>query len=66
MRERVGVPEMAALFGVGFCARGSMAGRVCIGIHNEHGELVAYLGRLSLSDEVMGEGQEEYKLSAGS
>ena len=65
VRERVGVPEMAALFGVGFCARGSMAGRVCIGIHNEHGELVAYLGRWALSDEVMPEGEEKYKLPAG-
>lgn len=32
-------------FGLGHCSRGMMAGRVCIPIHNEKGELVAYAGR---------------------
>ena len=34
-------PELVALFGLGFCSRGSMAGRICIPIHNQLGELVA-------------------------
>ncbi|HVB33749.1 MAG TPA: toprim domain-containing protein [Patescibacteria group bacterium] len=38
--------ETAKHFGVGFFpGKGSMAGRIVIPIHNEHGELVAYAGR---------------------
>lgn len=37
--------ESIAEFGLGFCARGSMAGRICIPIHDESGELIAYAGR---------------------
>lgn len=32
-------------FGLGFCKKGLMKGRVVIPIHNENGELVAYVGR---------------------
>jgi DNA primase len=32
-------------FGLGFCAKGVMAGRIIIPIHNAQGELVAYVGR---------------------
>jgi DNA primase len=32
-------------FGLGFCAKGSMAGRIVIPIHNPAGQLVAYSGR---------------------
>lgn len=34
-----------AEFGLGFCAKGTMAGRIAIPIHNEEGQLVAYAGR---------------------
>lgn len=37
--------ETIKQFGLGFCAKGLMAGRVVIPIHNERGELVAYAGR---------------------
>jgi len=33
-------------FGAGFCAKGIMAGRIAIPIHNPNGEVVAYAGRL--------------------
>lgn len=33
------------VFGLGHCDRGLMKGRVCIPIHDEHGQLVAYAGR---------------------
>jgi DNA primase len=33
-------------FGAGFCAKGIMAGRIAIPIHNANGEVVAYAGRL--------------------
>ena len=32
-------------FGAGFCAKGIMAGRIAIPIHNPNGEVVAYAGR---------------------
>lgn len=32
-------------FGLGHCAKGSMAGRIVIPIHNQAGELLAYAGR---------------------
>ncbi len=63
LAERGLTPELALLFGLGFCARGSMAGRICIPIHNEQGELVAYAGRWP-GDEGIPEGQERYKLPA--
>lgn len=37
--------ELVDTFGLGFCSRGSMKGRICIPIHNERGELIAYAGR---------------------
>ena len=38
-------PETIKEFGLGFCSRGMMKGRIAIPIHNENGELVAYAGR---------------------
>ncbi len=55
-------PDVVETFGLGYCSRGMMGGRVCVPIHNEHGELVAYAGRFA-SDEVP-EGEERYKLPA--
>ena len=49
-------------FGAGFCAKGIMAGRIAIPIHNVDGEVVAYAGRL------VGEPSEEnpkYKFPPG-
>jgi DNA primase (bacterial type) len=50
-------------FGVGFCSRGLMKGRIAIPIHNERGELVAYAGR-AIEDELA-QGEAKYKLPAG-
>jgi DNA primase len=50
-------------FGAGFCAKGMMAGRIAIPIHNPAGEVVAYAGRLT-----SGESSDEnpkYKLPPG-
>jgi DNA primase len=49
-------------FGLGYCKKGLMAGRIAIPIHNERGALVAYAGRWP------GEPPDEegkYKLPAG-
>jgi DNA primase len=62
LAERGLGPELVELFGLGFCSRGSMAGRICIPVHNEHGELVAYAGRWPGDD--VPDGQERYKLPA--
>jgi DNA primase len=53
-------PELAAAFGLGYCSRGTMRGRICIPIHDERGALVAYAGRWA-SDDVP-EGVPKYDL----
>ena len=60
LAERGLNPELVELFGLGWCSRGSMGGRICIPIHNERGELVAYAGRWPGDD--VPEGEERYKL----
>jgi DNA primase len=58
-------PELIERFGLGFCAQGSMAGRVAIPIENANGELVAYVGRWVGTDAELPEGEEKYKLPKG-
>jgi hypothetical protein len=60
LAERGLGPELVELFGLGFCSRGNMAGRICIPIHNEQSELVAYAGRWP--DDDVPDWQERYKL----
>ena len=60
LAERRVSAETIATFGLGYCSRGVMAGRVCIPIHNAVGELVAYAGRWPGED--VPEDQERYKL----
>lgn len=57
LRERGLSAEQVATFGLGHCKRGVMAGRICIPIHNERGELVAYAGRWPGEDVPEGEGK---------
>jgi len=45
LAERGLTPGTIVDFGLGFCAKGLLAGRVAIPIHNPKGELVAYAGR---------------------
>ena len=52
--------EVVAQFGLGYCNRGVMAGRICIPIHDARGQLVAYAGRWP-GDELP-EGVERYLL----
>jgi DNA primase len=60
LAERGLSAELVALFGLGYCKRGTMAGRIAIPIHDEAGELVAYAGRWP-GDELP-EGIERYLL----
>src|SRR5215469_5836790 len=45
IKERGLTLETIVDFGIGFCAKGMMAGRVAIPIHNPEGGVVAYAGR---------------------
>jgi len=49
-------------FGIGFCAKGMMAGRIAIPIHNPEGQVVAYAGRYP---GVPAEDTPKYKLPQG-
>jgi DNA primase len=65
LSERGIPPELVERFGLGFCAVGSMAGRVCIPIENANGELVAYAGRWTGSEAELPAGEEKYKFPKG-
>jgi DNA primase len=43
-------PEAIAQFGLGFCDRGVMRGRIAIPIHDEEGRLIAYAGRWAAAE----------------
>ena len=60
LHERGLSAEQVALFGLGYCSRGVMAGRICIPIHDNGGNLVAYAGRWPGDDVPEGDGK--YKL----
>jgi DNA primase len=55
--------ELAAAFGLGYCSHGTMKGRICIPIHDEHGTLVAYAGRWASSE--VPQGVPKYELPRG-
>jgi DNA primase len=55
--------ETLAHFGLGYASRGLMKGRICVPIHNEAGELVAYAGRYAA--EAIPEGENKYKFPPG-
>ena len=65
LREERALDEATiAHFGLGSSSRGMMKGRICIPIHNEAGELVAYAGRWPENDGFP-EGEGKYKLPPG-
>jgi len=45
------LPETVAYFGLGFCSRGRISGRIGIPLHNLAGQLVGYVGR-SIDDDA--------------
>ena len=58
--ERGILPTTVEHFGLGYCSKGMMKGRIAIPIHNERGELVAYCGRAT--DAGLTETEGKYKL----
>lgn len=61
--ERGLTVETIKAFGVGYCTRGLMRGRIAIPIHNVAGELVAYAGR-AVEDALASE-KGKYRLPDG-
>jgi DNA primase len=56
-------PELIERFGLGYCDRGLMRGRIAIPIHDEEGHLIAYAGRWAAED--IPEGRPRYLLPRG-
>jgi DNA primase len=50
-------------FGLGYCTRGIMRGRIAIPIHDEEGELIAYAGRAG--DDALSDEKGKYRLPDG-
>jgi len=53
-------PETVDYFGLGFCTKGMLKGRIAIPIHNQQGELIAYCGRSISAEQAEKDGQ--YKM----
>ena len=62
LAERGLTPETLVDFGIGYCAKGMMAERIAIPIHNPEGNVVAYAGRWP---EENAEDIPKYKLPPG-
>jgi DNA primase len=62
LKERGLSKEAVTEFGLGYCAKGSMSGRIVIPIHNAEGQLIAYAGRWPGEPT---EGTPKYRLPAG-
>jgi DNA primase len=62
VEERGLTLETIVDFGIGFCAKGMMAGRIAIPINNPEGKVVAYAGRLTVEP---AEDNPKYKLPPG-
>ncbi len=62
LAERGLAADVVQTFGLGFCSRGVLKGRIAIPIHDEEGRLVAYAGRWPGRPP---ESEERYKLPAG-
>ena len=62
LTERGLSPDTVDEFGIGYCAKGVMSGRIAIPIHNAGGELVGYAGRWP---GVPPDGRPKYRLPDG-
>ena len=52
LKERGFTDETIRHFGLGYCNRGMLKGRIAIPLHNPQGQLVGYAGRLTKDEEV--------------
>lgn len=65
LKERGIVPATVDRFGLGLCSKGVLAGYLAIPIHDERGELVAYLGRWPGEDYDEAADKPRYKWPKG-
>lgn len=61
LRGRKFTAETITAFGLGFCTRGSLAGRIAIPLHDSQGKLIGYAGRLT-DDSAVSEENPKYRL----
>jgi len=52
LKERGFTDETIRHFGLGYCNRGMLKGRIAIPLHNPQGQLVGYAGRLTKDEDV--------------
>src|SRR5262249_54202659 len=60
LKERGFTEETIRHFGLGYCNRGMLKGRLAIPLHNEKGQLLGYAGRLT-NDRYIREDNPKYK-----
>lgn len=60
LRGRGFTDETIKAFGLGFCSKGYLAGRIAIPLHDEKGQLVGYAGRI-VDDSLITEDAPRYK-----
>ncbi len=60
LKDRGFLPETIKAFGLGYCGRGLMKGRIAIPLHNTDGQLVGYAGRIT-KDSMMSEECPKYR-----
>lgn len=65
LRERGIQTEMAEEYGIGYCSRGMMKGRICFPLRDAKGQLVGYSGRYVDSGGDIPDDVARYKLPAG-
>jgi DNA primase (bacterial type) len=53
-------PEIIEMFGLGYCSRGLMKGRVAIPLHNTEGQLIGYAGRI-IDDALIDDDNPKYR-----
>lgn len=61
LKDRGLTVETVATFGLGFCSRGLMKGRIAIPLHDMQGQLIGYAGRL-VEDTAVGPDSPKYLL----
>jgi DNA primase len=59
LRERGFTDEIIKTFGLGYCERGLMKGRIAIPLHDAKGALIGYAGRI-VDEEAIGENTPRY------
>jgi DNA primase len=59
LRERGFTEETIKAFGLGYCQRGLMKGRIAIPLHDAEGALIGYAGRI-VDEEAIGENTPRY------